>query len=31
LRDYREAMLEELKHIDKEIEELEKAEKQTEK
>src|SRR3972149_6823754 len=31
LRDYREAMLEELKQIDKEIEELEKAEKQTEK
>ncbi|KRT64774.1 MAG: hypothetical protein XU11_C0050G0011 [Candidatus Dadabacteria bacterium CSP1-2] len=31
LRDYREVMLEELKQIDKEIEELEKAEKQTEK
>ncbi len=31
LRDYREALLEELKQIDKEIEELEKAEKQTEK
>ncbi len=31
LRDYREALLEELKQIDKEIEELEKTEKQTEK
>ena len=31
LTDYREALLEELKQIDKEIEELEKTEKQTEK
>ena len=31
LTDYREALLEELKQVDKEIEELEKTEKQTEK